>query len=149
MKKSSVSTLHIFEIMTPEPFTVTLSEPIRSIIKTFIAKKISGAPVVEKGSLKVISVVSESDLMRFAALGELDQPLSDFIGKLAPTNQLVTVQANDPFSEVFKRFLTKPVRRVLVVDKKGHLVGIVSRRDMIAAFIKSEEKKEAETKSET
>ncbi len=149
MKKSSVSTLHIFEIMTPEPFSVTMSESIRSIIKTFIAKKISGAPVVEKGSLKVISVVSESDLMRFAALGELDQPLSDFHGKLVPANQLVTVEANDPFSEVFKRFLTKPVRRVLVVDKKMNLVGIVSRRDMIAAFLKSEEKKEAELKTET
>lgn len=142
MKKSSVSTLHIFEIMTPSPFAVTLGDSLRTIIKAFIEKKVSGAPVVEKGSLKVISVVSESDLMRFAALGGLDQPLSDFSQKLVPSGQLVTVQPNDPFSEVFKRFLTKPVRRVLVIDKQMNLVGIVSRRDMIAAFLKSEEKGE-------
>ena len=143
MKKSSVSTLHIIDIMTPDPYSLNLSQTLRSIIKTFIEKKISGAPVVEKGTLKVISVVSESDLMRFAALGSLDQPLSDFGEKLVPSGQLVTVEANDSFAEVFKRFLTKPVRRVLVVDKQMNLVGIVSRRDMIAAFLKSEEKKEA------
>ena len=142
MKKSSVSTLHIIDIMTPDPYSLNLSQTLRSIIKTFIEKKISGAPVVEKGTLKVISVVSESDLMRFAALGSLDQPLSDFGEKLVPSGQLVTVEANDSFAEVFKRFLTKPVRRVLVVDKQMNLVGIVSRRDMIAAFLKSEEKKE-------
>ncbi len=142
MKKSGVSTLRIFEIMTPNPFSLNLTATLREIIKTFIEMKISGAPVVERGSLKVISVVSESDLMRFAAMGGLDQPLSGFIQKLVPAAQLVTVQAEDPFSEVFKRFLTKPVRRVLVVDKKMTLVGIVSRRDMIAAFLKSEEKEE-------
>ncbi len=142
MKKSGVSTLHIFEIMTPNPFSLNMNATLREIIKTFIEKKISGAPIVERGSLKVLSVVSESDLMRFAALGGLDQPLSDFIQKLVPAAQLVTVQPEDPFSEVFKRFLTKPVRRVLVVDKKMNLVGIVSRRDMIAAFLKSEEKEE-------
>ncbi len=77
--------------------------------------------------------------MRFAALGGLDQPLTDFAQKLVPAGQLVKVQPGDPFSEVFKLFLTKPVRRVLVVDKDMNLVGIVSRRDMIAAFLKSEE----------
>ena len=142
MKKSGVSTLHIIDIMTPDPYSLNLSQTLRNIITTFIEKKISGAPVVEKGSLKVISVVSESDLMRFAALGSLDQPLSDFSEKLVSSGQLVTVQANDSFAEVFKRFLTKPVRRVLVVDKHMNLVGIVSRRNMIAAFLKSEEKKE-------
>ena len=140
MKKSNVSTLHIVDIMTLKPTTVSLGDTLRAIITVFLDQKISGAPVVEKGSLKVLSVVSESDLMRFAALGSLDQTLSDFSGKLVPVAELVTVQKDDPFSEVFKRFLTKPVRRVLVVDKLGNLQGIVSRRDIIAAFLKSETK---------
>lgn len=128
--------------------TVTLNDTLRTIITAFIEKKISGAPVVEKNSLKVISVVSESDLMRFAALGGLEQPLSDFSGKLVPAGQLVTVQPDDPFSEVFKRFLTKPVRRVLVLDKDKNIVGIVSRRDMIAAFLKSEVKVDIKAEAE-
>jgi predicted transcriptional regulator len=139
-QKPSVSSLKISDIMTAQPFSTTMADTVREVIESLIARKISGAPVLEKNSSKVISIVSEADLMRLAALGGLDQRLSDFSDRLVPTSQLVTVGPDDSFSEVFKRFLTKPVRRVLVVDSQMNLLGIVSRRDIIAAFLKMEKK---------
>lgn len=137
--KSAVASLLIFEIMTSEPYAVTERDIVRSVIEAFISKKISGAPLVDSAK-KVISVVSEADLMKFAALGGIDEPLAKFRNKLTPTADLVTVKADESFAEVFKRFLTKPVRRVIVVDVDFKLVGIVSRRDIIKAFLKTEKK---------
>jgi predicted transcriptional regulator len=121
--------------MTSKPYTVTAQDTVRIIIESFIAKQISGAPVVIRNSSQVISVVTEADLMKFAAMGGLDQPLADFKDKLVQSSQLVCVKPDEPFAEVFKRLLVQPVRRVLVVDDKMSLLGIVSRRDILKAFL--------------
>lgn len=134
----SVAGFKIREIMTSNPISVYFNDTIRHIMQLFIEKKISGAAVVEAATGKVLSVVSESDLMKFAALGNLESPLANFKAKLTSVADLVTVHPEEAFTEVYRRFLTKPVRRVLVVDQNLHLIGIVSRRDILKAFLESQ-----------
>jgi predicted transcriptional regulator len=134
-----VASLKIRDIMTHAPIAVIYSDKIRAIMTLFIDKQISGAPVIEPATGKVLSVVSEADLMKFAALTHnLDEPLLTFKAKLPATEDLITVESEDPFSEVYKRFITKPVRRVIVIDKSKHLIGIVARRDILKAFLQSQ-----------
>lgn len=133
----AVASLKIREIMTPSPIAVIFSDKLGAIMTLFIDKQISGAPVIEPATGKVLSIVSEADLMKFAAIHNLDEPLLTFKPKLPTLEDLITVEPEDPFSEVFKRFITKPVRRVLVVDKNNHLVGVVARRDILKAFLQS------------
>ena len=133
----SVATLKIHEIMTPSPIAVIFNDKVRDIMQIFIDKKISGAAVIEPATGKVLSVVSESDLMKIAALNNLNEPLLAFKSKLPQTADLITVHPDDAFAEVFKQLITKPVRRVLVVDRDMHLLGIIARRDILKAFLDS------------
>lgn len=136
VKKLPVSKLKIHEVMTQEVWCLTSDMTVRRAMDLFIRKKISGAPMVDPGTKILLSVVSEADLIKFAAMDALDEALWTHMDKLPTLRDLVTVKPQDPFSELFKKFLTKPVRRVIVVDDHEQVVGLVSRRDVMAAFLK-------------
>lgn len=123
--------------MTASPIAVIFNDKVRDIMQLFIDKGISGAAVIEPATGKVLSVVTESDLMKIAALHNLNEPLATFKTKLPQTAELIVVHPDDAFAEVFKQLITKPVRRVLVIDRDMHLVGMVARRDILKAFLNS------------
>lgn len=129
-----VRALRVEEIMISEVHSVTMSTTVRHAIKLLLLKKISGAPIVD-GVDHVLSVISESDLIKFAALGGLDKQLGEFESKLVSKSELVSVRKEDLFRDVFKQFITKPVRRVIVVDSDGKLQGLVSRSNILKAFL--------------
>ncbi len=133
-----ISTFKIREIMTPSPIAVIFKDKLFDIMELFISKQISGAAVIEPATGKVLTVVSEADLMKFAAVSPLTEPLITFKPKLPAREDLITVYPDDSFAEVYKRFLTHPIKRVIVVDLEMHLLGIVSRRDVLKAFLKSQ-----------
>jgi predicted transcriptional regulator len=128
--------LTVEDLMTSEVFAFTPMTTVSDAINIIITKKISGAPIVDQAN-RVVSVVSESDLIKFAALGGMDKTLGDFEAKLVKKESLVTVKRSDRFVDIFKKFLDYPVRRVLVVDSNGKLQGIVSRSNILKAFIKT------------
>ena len=137
-----VGAIKVESIMTREVIWASPDMTIREIIELLLSKKISGMPVVD--SLHhVISIVSQSDLIQFAALGGLDRTLSEFMHKLPAATDVVFVHKNDTFTDVFKKFLTNPVRRVVVIDHTRRIQGIVSRSSLLRAFLDSEYKKAA------
>src|SRR5687767_7191367 len=113
-KSPPVGTRSVESLMTRKVFYATLDMTVREIIKSLLSNQISGMPVVDSLH-KVISVVSQSDLLQFAAVGGLNRKLVDFADKLPSASDVVFVHKNDSFVEVFKKFLTHPVRRVIVV----------------------------------
>jgi predicted transcriptional regulator len=141
-KKGSGITIE--KLMTTEVETLSPTTTVGQAIELFLSKKISGTPIVDQAE-RVISVVSEADLMKFAAIAGLKKPLQDFLGKLTPADKLVTVAKSDSFVQVFKQFMTKPVRRVLVTDSNGRLQGLVSRRNLLEIFLKIKKEEEQES----
>ncbi len=137
-RTKDVKNLKVEDVMTVTVHCATMDMSVRSIIKMLLTKNISGAPVIDQMD-RVVSVISESDLIKFAALGGLDKPLSEFASKLPNSGNLVAVQRQDIFRDVFKQFLVNPVRRVLVLDSTGKIQGLVSRSNILRAFL-SEEK---------
>ncbi|MCC6278709.1 MAG: CBS domain-containing protein [Oligoflexia bacterium] len=138
-QKLNVSVLTADSIMTTQVIKFNLHVRVRKAMETLLEKKISGAPVVDDSG-KLVSVVSEADLMRFAAQGGLDHTLGAFNHGLVKTKDLVTVERQAPFSDVFKIFITKPIKRIIVVDEVGRLQGIIARSDVLRAFLESEDK---------
>lgn len=102
--------------MIREVHTILPTATVREAITLLLDKAVSGVPVVDSSG-KPMSVCSQIDLMKFAATGAMDSPLSLLMDKLV------------------KQFLVKPVRRVLVVDDAGKLHGIVSRSTILKAFM--------------
>lgn len=132
-KNKVVAAMHVKDIMTSNVHVIGMDMTVRKAIEFLVDKGISGAPMVDSQTGKPITVCSEADLMKFAAMDGLDKYVVEFLDKLP--NQLFKVKPDDSFAEVFKAFLTRPVRRVLVVDSQGRLQGVVSRRDIIKSFL--------------
>ena len=136
VKKLPVSKLSIKDVMVKGVWCLTSDMTVRTAIEMLIHQKISGAPLVHRDTNLLLSVVSEADLIKFAAMDSLDDPLIALMDKLPTVSQLVTAKPEEAFSELFKKFLLNPVRRVVVINESNQVVGLVSRRDVMAAFLK-------------
>lgn len=136
VKRLPVSKLFIADVMVSPVWCLTSAMTVRQAIELLVEKEISGAPLVQHSSNILLSVVSEADLIKFAAMDTLDLPLMLHMDKLPGLEELITAKPTQAFSEVFKKFLLNPVRRVVVVNDQLQVVGMVSRRDVMSAFIK-------------
>lgn len=125
--------LKVKTIMTEDVVPIMPSMSLIEVINLFIEKNISGAPIVDEKN-KVISVISEVDLMKFALMGSVKIKVAKYMNKLASFEDIVSVQPDDPVTKVYKQFFQKPVRRVIVIDKDGYLKGVVSRKNILKVF---------------
>lgn len=141
--KKGVALLTAKDIMTADTYSVTQDLTVQAVMKELIDRQISGAPIID--SMKnCISVVSEVDLMKFAAAGGIKRKIGEFMDKLVSPDKVLKVQKQDVFKDIFKHFLLNPVRRVIVVDSNNKVQGIISRRDILRAFLAVEEHKAGE-----
>ena len=91
---------------------------------------ISGMPVVGEGKVtglktSVVGIITEADILGKPA----DAPVESLM-----TRDVVTVKPDTPVSVVVKCLADRNIKRVPVVNEAGHLVGIVSRADVVAAM---------------
>ena len=99
--------------------SVTPNESIDEAARLLTFHDISGLPVCDGG--RVVGVVSEADL-----IGKR----GDTVGAVM-TSPAVTVTESARLEQVAEQLTQQRIRRVPVVDGRGHLVGIVSRRDVL------------------
>ena len=120
--------------MTTDVSSVTPIMTVRDAIVLLTSKKISGAPVVNDLQV-VISVVSEGDLLKLAASVGLEKQMGHCVDKLVKIKDLITVRVTDSYADIYKKFLTKSVHRVIVTDDNGRLRGIVSRSNLLRTLV--------------
>jgi predicted transcriptional regulator len=135
--KVQVQKVIVADIMTKQVIKLNPMTSVRRAIETLVSNQISGAPIVDSNN-KVITICSEMDLMKIAVIGGLDSLIGEYEDKLPATKSLVCIDKKAPFVDLFKLFLTRPVRRVLVMDTDGRLEGIVARRDIIRTYVEHE-----------
>lgn len=133
-KKPAVKALRVEEMMTIDVVAVTPVMTLKEVVKLFLERRISGAPVIDQNG-NVISVISQTDLIQFIALDGMAGQVNQYLKKLPKTENVVSVRKTDLFRDVFKEFLIKPVRRIIVVDDNGRLQGIVSKSNLLRAFL--------------
>jgi predicted transcriptional regulator len=138
--KISVKHKIVSDIMSQPVKIMTPLMTVREAIKFLIAYRLSGAPLVDhQGNL--LSIVSELDLMKIGALDGPETRLSESEARLPKKEDLISIKPNEPFVNLFRIFLEKNIRRVLVIDDAGKVVGIVARRDILKSYIEEDDKK--------
>ncbi len=105
-----------------DPFTVTPGTTIRDVLALTRAKHISGVPVVDGDQLT--GIVTHRDL-RFET--QLDNPVSTV---MTPKPRLVTVQEGASKQEVQSLLHKHRIEKVLVVNKKFQLRGMITVKDI-------------------
>lgn len=67
-----LSQLHVEEIMTPRPYTVSEDATLGEAAQMMLAHKISGLPVVDEGG-DIVGIITESDIFRMVVQDWLQQ----------------------------------------------------------------------------
>ncbi|MBT3984514.1 MAG: CBS domain-containing protein [Bacteriovoracaceae bacterium] len=128
------STLLVEEIMTTPVITLKGLNTITEAMEKLIDHGISGAPIVDDMG-RVLAIISEFDLMKFAVTSDPHSALQNFIKKLKQGDEIIQIRPYATFVDIFKIFLANGLRRVPVIDKGGYLKGIVARRDVLKVFV--------------
>lgn len=105
-----------------DPLTVTPETSIREVLDLTRAENISGVPVVKGGEL--VGIVTSRD-MRFET--RYESPVSSI---MTPKERLVTVQEGAERDEILKLLHENRIEKVLVVDDKFQLRGLVTVKDI-------------------
>jgi IMP dehydrogenase len=106
--------------MVIDPITINPEQTIGEIIDLKEARRISGFPVVEAGTNKLVGILTNRD-MRFA---EKHEKVADLM-----TRELITIREGAGEDEA-KRLLHKNrIERLIVVDGGGRIAGLITVKD--------------------
>jgi CBS domain-containing protein len=159
MKGQVVSMLTVRDVMTRSVISVRRTTPLKEVAQALIDNGISGLPVVDVDGA-VLGVVSEADLLVKGQGAEAirHRPLARFLGESretraqldklgatsagdAMTAPAITITSGRSIHEAAAVMTARRVNRLPVVDD-GRLVGIVSRADLVRAYVRSDEQLE-------
>jgi CBS domain-containing protein len=141
--------MKVKDAMTRDVATVPASASLKEAAALLVLRGISGVPVVDGGT--VVGVFSERDLL-FKEQGRPDRSrwlawLLDPVAvadrpKLeattvaeAMTSPALTIEQGEPVAAAAKRMLDAGVSRLPVIAD-GTLVGIITRADLVRAFVR-------------
>jgi CBS domain-containing protein len=119
---------------------------------------VSAVPVVDERRQVVLGVVSEADLLLkqeqparalarllSARRRRLQQAKAEAtVAAEVMSRPVITIGPEAGLAEAARRLHDRGVKRLVVADPAGRLVGIVSRVDLLQAFLRSDEELQAE-----
>jgi len=132
-------------VMTADPITVSTKTPFKDIAELLTGNGISAVGVLDKtGTL--VGVVSEADLLPH--LWEDRKPrwwrdrrpagkATACVAKDLMTSPAVTIDAEATLATAAAEFARTGVRRLFVLQN-GKVAGVLSRRDLVAVFTRSD-----------
>lgn len=110
-----------------DPITVYPEMTIGDLLRLTEDNNISGVPVVEKGTDKVVGIVTHRD-WRFET--NLKQPVSEI---MTPKEQLVTVHEGESNENIKKLLHEHRIEKVIVIDDDFRLRGLITVNDFAKA----------------
>jgi CBS domain-containing protein len=145
--------MKVEQVMTRDVLTVCLDTPLKEVAALLNERRISGVPVCDDAG-HLVGVVSEndilfkelgSDLRRGLPLAWLFESAPGDSGKSvarmageAMTSPVITTRPTAHVAEAARTMVERHVNRLPVLSY-GKLVGIVTRSDLVGAFVRSDE----------
>jgi CBS-domain-containing membrane protein len=141
------------DVMTSRVHVASPLTPFKLLVRLIEENRISAIPIVDTRGVPV-GVVSESDLLLKEWRGELEAdagPLHGWKNRLERakagavlaqdlmTSPAITVAASALITDAARLMHERNVRRLVVVDQRGRIAGIVSRSDLLQVFLRTDE----------
>ena len=124
--------MQVQDVMTTPAITVRGDATLHDVAEILAAQRISGLPVLDRDGA-LVGVISEADIIRKEA-----SPASPArTAGEAMTTPPLTIEPWRAVTEAARHMLRKHVNRLPVVFD-GELVGIVTRADLVRAFVRSD-----------
>jgi CBS domain-containing protein len=144
--------MRVHDVMTTEVATTTPDALLKEAALELVRRRVSGMPVVEDG--RVVGVLSEADIL--AKEGEEEKHGGFLQWLVDPGDPWVaarfdavtvadamsaparTILPDRTVAEAATLMLDENVNRLPVVDADGTLLGLVSRADLVRAFVRTD-----------
>ncbi|WP_411082242.1 CBS domain-containing protein [Streptomyces sp. cmx-18-6] len=136
------------EVMTREVVTAAPGAPARQVAKLFALHRIGGAPVLDAED-RVVGVVSRTDVAGGPRPGRVDPVhAAGIAARDLMTAPAVTIHPEQRVRDAARVMERRRVDRLPVVDPEDRLIGIVTRRDLLRAFLRTDEEIRADVYGE-
>ena len=146
--------MRVEDVMTGLVVRLYPTDTVYEAAARLASNNVSGAPVVREG--KVVGIVSEADLMRSAVTGadkagstmnilslflkgHISVPVADARVSSVMSEAVISIEPSASLAHAAYVMDRHGVKRLPVADAEGHLVGILSRSDLIAAMAHPED----------
>ena len=141
----------VADVMTRTVLVVPRSAPFKQIVRAMREYRVSAVPVTDTDGT-IVGLVSEADLILREDPSVLEP--HSFEGRTRReerrkaeavvagdlmTVPAVTVDARSGAGDAARLMHRHDVKRLPVVDPEGHIVGIVSRMDLLAEFLRDDD----------
>jgi len=117
------------EVITKNPETIRPDDSIREATMLMRDCRIGFLPVIDDG--KVLGVVTDRDIVIRAIASGFD-PQTTTVRHVMTTNP-VQLKANDTFEKALEIMAANAINRLIVTDKNGKLLGVLTAGDAAAA----------------
>jgi CBS domain-containing protein len=145
--------MRLVDAMTANVVSVSPEAPLKQVAELMVEHHVSGVPVVDD-ERRVLGVVSEADIVRSETAGTgragvlaRARALAGHHGHVstprtageAMTAPAVTIRSDRTVMEAAHAIADRGVNRLPVVDEDERLVGIVTRADVVRAFVRPDD----------
>jgi len=140
----------VSDAMTRKIISVTPYQNLEEVAEIFKKNKISGAPVLDKKFF--IGEISKTDILKLIkknSLEEIDEKDRELLRKIIVASVMkkpICISENASLEAAKKKMEKYNIKRLLVLDKKKRLVGIITRTDLLKWAPKQEIKDTISTK---
>jgi CBS domain-containing protein len=127
--------------------------PFKRLVQLIEENRISALPIVDEQGIP-IGIVSESDLLLKERRHELESEPSllhprrrrqerakaeGVVASEIMTTPPITVRSDTTLPQAARLMQERNVRRLVVVDERGKILGIVSRSDLLQVFLRTDD----------
>jgi len=143
--------MKVSDFMVKDVISVSPDSSIKDVMATFVEKKIGGVPIL-KNDGTLCGIVTDGDILR--AIKPIDRRIQDYFSfityiaeedidirlselankeiiKIAKTHGIVTIHPGDDMKTVVDLLSKHHFKKLPVVDETNHVVGVISRGDVI------------------
>jgi len=125
--------MRVKSVMTADPVVIELPATRSYALDLFRKYKVRSFPVVNKKERKLVGVISVKNILL--------HPDEDQLAMLV-RRDVPTVRPDDDLKKAVRRMLDSDYRRVMVVDKEGKIVGILTVGDILRRYLSKNKKLE-------
>lgn len=156
-------TMRVRDVMTRRLVAVTPNTPFRDLAEMMLHHEIGAIPVIDDTG-DLIGLITEADLITKQAYGDRRRHLLGGLPGVAEheargmlrsrahtarevmSAPVETALPGDPLRDVARRMIENRLRHLVVVDGDRRMVGIVSRRDLLRVFDRTDDEIAAEVR---
>lgn len=147
-----VDKLTVADVMTTRVLKAREAMPLKELARMLSEHRVSALPVLDADD-RVVGIVSEGDVLlkqgdpdrrathwwqRRRTRDRARRAAGDTVGHVM-TRPAVTITPRAPLAQAARRMVDHGVKRLPVIDAEGTLVGIVSRADLLKAYLRSDD----------